>query len=375
MLRLALLLFVLFATAAPASAAHWEAAQAARLGEWLDGAANEALPSMSAQADAVRAAATAGDPVALDDIATRAALTLGRALRMGVVPEDTRARWNIAGDGLYTDFQGGLTAALANGTLDQYFAGMRPSHPFYGLLQQGFVAATDPARKTLIAANMERWRWMPHAMGDRYLFVNAATFEVTLWEKGVPIRRWPVIVGKKSTPTPVFAARITGVVLNPWWEIPNSIVAESVGSMMRRHPAAARRKGYVIDGGRYRQRPGPTNSLGQMKLVMPNPYNVYLHDTPSKQLFEREVRAFSHGCIRVGGALDLATTLLSAQSDWPTTRIEEQLASGKTSIAQLSREVPVYITYFTAEPDGAGGVRVLPDIYQSDYDLIRFMQQ
>src|SRR3546814_1081190 len=114
---------------------------------------------------------------------------------------------------------------------------------------------------------------------------------------------WQVIVGKTKTPTPVFAAQVTGVTFNPWWEIPESIVAESVGKLVRTRPAEAARRGYVVQDGRYRQRPGPQNALGRMKLMMPNPYSIYLHDTPAQSLFARDVRAFSHGCVREGGAL------------------------------------------------------------------------
>lgn len=371
--RITILFLALFWIITPASASHWDRTQAARLGEWLDGAVNEGLPSMARAAEAVRTASEGDDAAALDEVATRNALMLARALRLGVVAENDRADWEIGGDGLYTDFQGGLDQALANGTLDQYFAGMRPAHPYYGLLQQGLVSTTDPVRKTLIAANMERWRWMPHRMGDRHLVVNIPTFEATLWENGLPVRRWPVIVGKVSTPSPIFAASVRGVILNPWWEIPDSIVRESVARMMRNQPASARRKGYVIDNGRYRQRPGPDNSLGQMKLVMPNSHNVYLHDTPVRQLFQRDVRAFSHGCIRVNNAIDLVETLLSKQTDWPRSRIDQQLETGKTTTAQLLAEVPVYITYFTAEPDGAGGIRTTADIYGRDKKLIEYM--
>src|SRR3546814_10465439 len=109
--------------------------------------------------------------------------------------------------------------------------------------------------------------------------------------------RWQVIVGKTKTPKPVFAAQVTGVTFNPWWEIPESIVAESVGKLVRTRPAEAARRGYVVQDGRYRQRPGPQNAFGRMKLLLPNQYSTYLHDNPTQSLFERDVRAFSHGCV------------------------------------------------------------------------------
>ncbi|MEK7413004.1 MAG: L,D-transpeptidase family protein, partial [Planctomycetota bacterium] len=202
--------------------------------------------------------------------------------------------------------------------------------------------------------------------GERYLLVNTASFEASLWDGRKEIGRWEVIVGKTGSPTPVFSARVTGVILNPWWEIPSSIVAESVGALVRNKPAEAARRGYVVQDGRYRQRPGAANALGRMKLVMPNPYSVYLHDTPSQSLFERDVRAFSHGCVRVGDALGLATTLLSADPAWNRKRVDGAVAKGLTVKVDLPQPVPVYVTYFTAEPDGNGGIRYFPDIYKRD---------
>ncbi len=201
-------------------------------------------------------------------------------------------------------------------------------------------------------------------MGEKYLLVNAARFEVTLWEKQRRVKTWPIIVGKVGSPTPVFDATVSGVILNPWWEIPTSIVAEGIGSMVRNNPAAARRKGYVLQNGRYRQRPGPGNALGQMKLVMPNPYSVYLHDTPNKNLFAEPVRTFSHGCIRVGGAIDLAKTLL--QGSAAPAQVDAILAGRETTKLPLLQPIPVYVAYFTAEGTDDGGVAYFPDVYNRD---------
>ncbi|WP_173205677.1 L,D-transpeptidase family protein [Sphingopyxis sp. BSNA05] len=154
------------------------------------------------------------------------------------------------------------------------------------------------------------------------------------------------------------------MILNPWWEIPTSIVAEGIGSLVLNNPAAARRKGYVVQNGRYRQRPGPGNALGQMKLVMPNPYSVYLHDTPNKNLFSEPVRTFSHGCIRVGGAIDLDKTLLEGVVT--PEQIDEILASRETTRLSLAKAIPIYIAYFTAEGADDGSIRYFPDVYKRD---------
>jgi murein L,D-transpeptidase YcbB/YkuD len=205
---------------------------------------------------------------------------------------------------------------------------------------------------------------MPLVMGDKYLLVNAASFEVSLWENDRKRKSWPIIVGKTKSPTPIFDATVNGVILNPWWEIPTSIAAEGIGSMVRNNPAAARRKGYVFQDGRYRQRPGPGNALGQMKLVMPNSYSVYLHDTPNKNLFSEPVRTFSHGCIRVGGAIDLVKTLLKGSAT--EKQIDDILDSRKTTKFSLTRSIPVYIAYFTAEGREDGGLSYFPDVYKRD---------
>jgi murein L,D-transpeptidase YcbB/YkuD len=211
---------------------------------------------------------------------------------------------------------------------------------------------------------MERWRWMPISPGTEYILVNAAAFEVSLWRQGKLAGVWPVIVGKPRTPSPVFAATVSGVTFNPWWDVPANIARESIAALMRNRPALARQRGYVWAGSHYRQRPGPANALGQMKLVMPNPYNVYLHDTPDKKLFAREVRAFSHGCIRVGNAFGFATTLLQGKpSPEDATAI---VASGHTVTVALPAPLPIYIAYFTAVPGANGLVRFLPDIYGRD---------
>ncbi len=365
-----LFLALITADFACADAAHWEAPQAERLAQWLDAAVNDALPPMTAQANTVRSAIASGDPQSLDTVSTESALQLARALRFGVASSSQRDGWMIPGDGQPLTLEPALENSLSTNTLDNFFGSQRPTHPFYAELQNAYAITADPTQRAIIAANMERWRWMPHSLGNRHLIVNAATFTVTLWEDGKPIRSWPVVVGKKSTPTPVFAAAVTGIIFNPWWEIPSSIVAESVGNIVRTKPAEARRKGFVVvDGNHYRQRPGENNSLGQMKLVMPNSYNVYLHDTPSKQLFEREARAFSHGCVRVGNAFDLDSILLERRAEWPRTRIDAVIKSGRTTTAQLDRAVPIYISYFTAEPDGSGKIHFATDVYERDKNL------
>jgi murein L,D-transpeptidase YcbB/YkuD len=367
MIRLLILfLFGTFSAAVQAEPPHWQPRQVQRLLEWLDAAADDGLGPAAARASTVRDAMRQADSAKLDAAATEAAVHLVQAHRIGCCYSAPPPGWNI-GNGLSAlDPAKAVETALAEDRLDLLFGTTRPSHPYYYSLRRAYAAEKDPARRSILAANLDRWRWMPRQLGERYLIVNTASFEATLWENGRQAGRWEIIVGKMGSPTPVFAATVTGVIFNPWWEIPASIVEESIGALMRNHPDDAATKGYVMQDGRYRQRPGPTNALGRMKLVMPNSYNVYLHDTPSQSLFARDRRTFSHGCVRVGDALGLAATLLSASPQWDRARVDATVAKGDTVTVPLAKPIPVYITYFTAEPDGLGGVRYFDDVYKRD---------
>ncbi|TNE39807.1 MAG: L,D-transpeptidase [Sphingomonadales bacterium] len=358
-------------TSAPASAQtrpHWTDQQVERLIQWLEASRNDGLNTASTQIPELTAAQAGGDTARIDSVATDATLALLKAFRNGCCNASLRAGWHIEGDPPLADPEGAIADALNGGRegLDKLLVRARPSHPFYMALRSAYAQEQDPARRVTIAANMDRWRWMPRDLGRRYLLVNAAAFEASLWQDGKMVDRWAVIVGKTKSPTPIFAATISGVILNPWWEIPSSIAAESVAAMVARRPKQAAARGYVREGGRYRQKPGPNNSLGRMKLVMPNPYSVYLHDTPAKALFKQDVRAYSHGCVRVGDALGLVTALLSAQSGWDRERVDALVATNETQTLTLDQPIPVYVAYFTAEPNDTGGIRTFPDIYRRD---------
>jgi murein L,D-transpeptidase YcbB/YkuD len=337
--------------------ALWTPAQIHQLLAWLETAPKEGLtiPPDPEFAFALRD----DEPALVYPKATEVALRLARAHLMGCSDAQQRAGWSIANNDDHIDLPALLTAALASNDLDGFFKSLRPRHPEYDVLRRALLVETDSSLRTTLIRNLERWRWMPLDMGRRYLLVNAPGFEVGLWENGRKVETWRVIVGKRKTPTPVFSAVVTGVTMNPWWDVPQSIVAESVGRLARTRPAEARRRGYVWAGGSYRQRPGPKNALGAMKLVMPNPYNVYLHDTPNKALFDEPVRAFSHGCIRVGNALGLAGRLLGHPA-------EPMVAQGATVTLPVAEPLPVYITYFTADMSDVGTVEYHSDIYGRD---------
>lgn len=356
------LLFCSSAVMAQDESMGWSTTDIAVLNRWAAAAPLDALPMVSTRS--LEQALTAGDSARADDEATMLALRLARMHLLGSAGASERAGWNIVDTDRDLALEPILAQAVANDTLDTFFAGLRPAHEEYAALKSAYGQELDEQRRQTIARNMERWRWMPRSLGQEYVLVNSARFEAYLWRDGVKAGTWRVIVGKKTTPTPVFDTRITGATLNPWWEIPTSIVRESVGALVRRSPATARARGYVWSDGRYRQRPGPGNALGQMKLAMANPYSVYMHDTPNKQLFDQPVRAYSHGCIRTDDAIGYAAKLL--EETMSREQVDAIVASGKTTTVSLLHPVPIYIAYFTAASDGAGGVAVLPDIYGRD---------
>lgn len=278
-------------------------------------------------------------------------------------------------------------------------AGVRSFQSRHGLSADGVIgdrtaaALAVPVERRIdqVLVNLERWRWLPRDLGERHLRVNIAGFELQLVDRGSVVLSMRVIVGKQYTKTPVFSGRMTYLVLNPAWWVPGSIARGEILPKVQADPGYLEKNGYeILDGtgpsarvldpasidwaalspGAFpyvvRQRPGPGSSLGRIKLMLPNPYNVYLHDTPEKRLFERDVRAFSHGCIRLERAFDLAAYLLRDDPEWSAERLEEEIASGEQKTVLLPRPLPVHIQYWTAWVDPAGALQLRDDVYRRD---------
>ncbi|MEO7217074.1 MAG: L,D-transpeptidase family protein, partial [Gemmatimonadaceae bacterium] len=249
-------------------------------------------------------------------------------------------------------------------------------------------------RVDAIIANMERYRWLPHDLGGRYILVNIPAFHLTAFEDGKPALRMNVVVGAEygGRATPIFSDSMSYLIFGPYWNVPASITRNEILPKVRSDRSYLARNNYEIvtgynpvrvvplsslsqsalSGGnfryRIRQRPGPKNALGSVKFIFPNDYNVYLHDTPQGQLFSERVRAFSHGCIRVEHPAQLAGFALGPQG-WTTDQASTAMDAGTWRRVDLSAKLPVYIAYFTAFAR-QGKLAFRPDLYRLDDALI-----
>lgn len=361
---------LVFSVAASARAedepARWDEREARELLAFAEALPERGLDPRRYALDDFRNTIGAGDAVAADAAATALFGAIAHDLFAGAVPATERGRWRIDAPALAPEtIAATLDAALKSDSLQQALAGFEPPHTEYVALKQALLLETDARARETLAINLERWRWMPRDLGPDYILVNIPAYELIVVRGGQAAARRRVIVGAKKTPTLSFAAMVTGVAFNPTWYVPESIVAESVGAMLERRPKEAERLGYYAapDGG-VRQRPGPDNALGRMKLLMPNPYSVFLHDTPNKDAFSRDKRALSHGCVRVENALDFAGDILGP--DWPRETIDAIVSTNDTVSAELQAPIPVYVAYFTAATDADGAVIIHSDIYGVD---------
>lgn len=248
------------------------------------------------------------------------------------------------------------------------------------------------ARIESIAFAMERWRWMPDDLGAQYIIVNIAGFELERVNNGTVEERMAVVVGKPYSRTPVFSDAIRYLEFNPYWNVPAGLAAKEELPKLQSNPGAVAAQGFEAVRGdevydvrqvdwaqvtpsrfpfRLRQKPGTNNALGRVKFMFPNSHDVYLHDTPSRSLFGRAERAFSHGCIRLSRPLDLAQQVLAAGGvpDWSMGKIDDVVASLKNTVVNLETPLPVHITYLTAWAE-ADGVHFSSDIYGHDEKLL-----
>jgi len=247
-------------------------------------------------------------------------------------------------------------------------------------------------RVRLIELNLERWRWLPQDLSSRHLLVNVPEFQLHVSESGEDVLTMRVIVGRVVRKTPVFSDVMRYLVFSPSWEVPPTILRQDKLPAIRENPAYAVEQNmrvFQLNSGswteidplnvdwssatpstiRLRQRPGSSNALGLVKFMFPNPFNVYLHDTPSRELFARSQRDFSSGCIRVERPADLAHYLLREDPTWTPQAVRAAMESGQERSVTLPRPLPVHIQYWTAWVGRDGTVEFRRDIYGRDTRL------
>lgn len=282
---------------------------------------------------------------------------------------------------------------------DAVEAALRKFQRRHGLDADGVVGATTFAnlnvpveeRVRQVALNMERWRWLPQDLGQRHILVNIANFELDVFESDQVVLAMRVMVGKDYRRTPVFSDRMTYLVLCPHWHVTPNIAVNDKLPLIRKDAGYLAKQNMKVFRGwgadtkeidpttidwsqitarnfsyRLRQDPGPINALGRVKFMFPNPFNVYLHDTPSRELFAKTERAFSSGCIRIEKPIDLAEYVLRGDPKWTRASIEAAIKKWEEQTVRLPEPMPVHLLYWTAWANDDGSINFRRDIYGRD---------
>jgi murein L,D-transpeptidase YcbB/YkuD len=237
-----------------------------------------------------------------------------------------------------------------------------------GLLTSKTVAALSDTsrRKADILANMEMWRWSPRDLGEDRIEVNIPDFKLTLYHGETAVHEARVVVGKASTPTPIFSNIVRYVVVNPSWLVPQSIIKKEMLPKLATDPDYLARMGYIVthrgDEIEVRQPPGDHNALGRIKFLFPNDYAVYLHDTPERALFNASMRDFSHGCVRVQNPFELGEDVLGAANGWSEAHLKKLIGEKERTI-RVPKPIAIHIEYFTMFPGPDGALVQRPDVY------------
>ena len=349
--------------------AVWQPDEVTQLSAYIRTIGREGLDPADYDPDGLDQAVRSGNPLVLSAAATERFNKLSSDIALGHVRGAARVGWHIVDKDLDSARQRQvLDQALATDTLGETLNGLLPTHPQYGALRYALEVTpkTETAKLNRIRLNMDRWRWLPRDLGEKYIIVNVPSFHATLVENGVTRWKRKAIAGAIKTPTPQLSVMATGVILNPSWEVPKSIWPEVAGKPG--FVAIKDKNGKFV---RWSQPAGPNNALGQLKFVMYNPYNIYLHDTNARSRFNSQVRALSHGCVRTENVLDLATELLGDDNgEWTPEKIAATLATKKSKQANFVKPVPVYIVYFSAAALTDGTIENYQDLYKRDTKVI-----
>ena len=266
-----------------------------------------------------------------------------------------------AADGLVYDTK--VAAAVAD---FQRSVGMNAS----GILTPKTIAALSggnpPQLESEIVANMERWRWLPRDLGVDHITVNVPDYALDVVRDGSVVHHARVVVGKPDHQTPIFSDVMRFIIVNPYWNVPLSIIKKEMMPKLAENPNYFADHGYEVverDGVTYvRQPPGDDNALGRIKFMFPNQHSVYLHDTNARALFGNDKRAFSHGCVRVDQPFKLAEVVLGKDAGWSEARVKKMVGGTERTI-MLPTPLPIHITYFTAYVDDHGALNLRDDIY------------
>ncbi len=355
---------------APLPPLMWTVPAAMELKAFIEGIGAEGLDPLDYDPIGLSAALASGDPARMSAAATERFNKVSSDLAFGHVRGAARGQWlvNDKQDLDATKQHMLLQAAIGQNRIGEALRGLLPTHPQYRDLKNALAqtAATDTAQLNRLKLNLDRWRWLPRDLGEKYIIVNVPAFYVALVENGQTRWRQRAVAGSTRTPTPALSATATGVIFNPWWEVPKSIEGEVRG-----------KAGYVAVKGkdgkvqRWRQPPGPSNALGEVKFVMPNSEAIFLHDTNARSRFNSNNRSLSHGCIRTQNIHDLSAVLLSDDGgEWSKDKVKEVVASKKTVEASFVKPLPVYIVYFSAAASTDGKIITYNDVYKRDAKVI-----
>ena len=358
----------------------WSVNHASALAAVIEGIGTEGLDPADYDLTQLQTLIAAGPSKELDALASRNFVWLVEDLRDGRTPMEAREQWFVV-DPDRDRFRGGdlLAKALETGDIAGVLMDLNPTHPDYARLREELAKTPESqtSKRKLIRANMDRWRWLARDLGTQYLITNVPEYQLRLTVGDKIISTYRTVVGKPGrTATPQLAEMVEGVVFNPTWTVPQSIVkGEGLGERVLNNPAWARANGYKGTRGANGyitvvQQPGPGNSLGRMKLEMPNPHAIFFHDTPSRHLFNNDNRALSHGCIRTERAMELAITMAILGKGATRDEAVEIATSGEYTKVMIEKQLPAYITYFTMGVDIDGNLRTFKDIYGRDAPVL-----
>jgi murein L,D-transpeptidase YcbB/YkuD len=358
----------------------WTKADAQALLAVIQEIDSEGLIPADYEPEKLRAAIAAGEGPALDAQASKAFAWLAEDMRDGRTRMQSRLQWFVVDKDVEShSITALMTAALSGHDIAGTIAGLAPTHPDYAALKALYAATpkAEKAARKLIQINLDRWRWLPREMGKYYLLTNLPEFQLRLTVDNSIVRSYRTVVGKPGkTATPNLAETVQNVVFNPTWTVPQSIVVgEGLGARLWANPKQAARENYKVTKNKdgtftVVQQPGDGNSLGRMKIDMPNPHAIYLHDTPSKALFNTPVRAYSHGCVRTENAVTLGMTMAILGAGLTPQQAVDYNLSGKYTKVPMTKTFPVYLTYFTMATGIDGKMGKFADIYGRDVPVL-----